>query len=252
MTPFLRAVLEADRPALFLDFDGTLAAIAMRPEGVRLAPARRRLLRGLSERMPVVIVSGRALDDLGPRIGIEGMTLAGNHGLEIRCEDKVWVHPAAVRSRSRLETALEKIAAGLPSVRGARLEDKGASAAIHFRASAAGSGPKIAHLVGEGLAGLEPWLEARPGKKILEIRPRTDWNKGAAVRRILSGLKPCTTPVYIGDDRTDEDAFLALAGKGPTARVGGRGPTAARFRLAGVDEVWAFLRALAGNRNSPA
>lgn len=252
MKAFLDAVLDTTRPALFLDFDGTLAPIEPRPEGVRLTPDRCHLLRRLAAKLPLAVISGRSLDDLATRIGVAGLALAGNHGLEIRTGQKVWTHPAAIRARSRLRTALGRIALGLSDIPGAFLEDKGATASIHFRVSPGGSGKKVDRLVRKSLAGLESWLEVRPGKKVREIRPRAAWDKGAAVWRIVSGLRPGTTPVYIGDDRTDEDAFRVLSGSGLTARVGGKGPTGARFRLADVEEVWAFLKALAKDREKHA
>jgi len=238
------AVLRADKPAMFLDFDGTLAEIRPRPELARLSAARRNSLRRLAERIPVAVVSGRPLDELERLIGLDDLILAGNHGLAIRTPAGRWTPPRAAGARPRLERFLARAEAGLADVPRAFAEDKGLTASLHVRLSPPGSQARVARLAAEAAAGLDRWLEIRSGKKVVEVRPRLDWDKGRAVRRILAGLEAGSTPIYIGDDRTDEDAFLALAGRGLTARVGRRGPSAAGFRLDGVDDVWRILRAL--------
>lgn len=248
MSDFRQALAAAQQPALFLDFDGTLVPIRMRPTLARLSPARRVFLRRLAASYPTAIVSGRPLGELEGLIGVPGPALVGNHGLEIRTSAGTWVHAAAARGRRRLEQALGRITPGLRAIPRAFIEDKGLTASLHFRLSPRGAEARVRRLADESLAGLEPWLELRPGKKVIEIRPRVGWDKGAAVRRLLAGLRPGTTPVYIGDDRTDEDAFRALAGIGLTARVGGRGPTAAGYRLAGVEDVWTALKGLRRTR----
>ncbi len=244
MRPFLEAALGAEKPALFLDFDGTLVPIAPRPESVRMTAGRREALRRLAAVIPVAVVSGRPLTELDSLVGARGLALAGNHGLEIRTRSGLWVHPGAAKMRPRLERALARAAPALASIPGFFIEDKGLTASLHFRLARPGSRARIARLAAEAVAGLERRLDIRTGKKVIEIRPRVNWDKGRAVRRIQAGLTAGSTPIYIGDDRTDEDAFRALAGRGLTARVGGCGPTTAGFRLAGVGEVWSVIRAL--------
>ena len=89
-------------------------------------------------------------------------------------------------------------------------------------------------------------LKLTEGKKVFEIRPAVAWDKGKAVLCLMDRLDPQgrATPVYLGDDRTDEDAFRALAGRGLTVCIGGRRPTAAQYRLPDVAAVWRFLQAL--------
>ncbi len=244
MRPFLDAALEAEKPALFLDFDGTLVSIAPRPESVRMTAGRRESLRRLAALIPVAIVSGRTLIELDRLLGAHGLILAGNHGLEIRTRSGLWIHPRAAKTRPCLKRVLARAAPALAAIPGAFIEDKGLTVSLHFRLARPGSGGRIAGLAAAAVAGLERRLEIRTGKKVVEIRPRVDWDKGRAVRRIQGDLEDGSTPIYIGDDRTDEDAFRALAGRGLTARVGGRGPTAAGFQLAGVGEVWIVIRAL--------
>ena len=81
------------------------------------------------------------------------------------------------------------------------------------------------------------------GHEVIEIRP-TDANKGRTVCALLAAYAPGALPVYIGDDRTDEDAFACLPPESITIRVGASVPSRARFRLAAPADVYSFLRAL--------
>ena len=234
--------------AVFLDFDGTLVDIQERPDEVRLPPRRRALLARLGRRTLVGIVSGRPLAELRRTVGVPGLAYVGNHGLEILFGGRSWVHPKASRRArmvGRTAAAIEAACGGIP---GLIVEDKGLTASVHYRLCSPRArrlvGPLVAREVGRGRGA----LVLTRGKMVLEIKPAVGWDKGRGVLRLMdmAGCAASCEPVYIGDDRTDEDAFRALAGRGTTVRVGGRGPTGARFRLPGVDDVWDFLGALPG------
>ncbi|WP_119360139.1 trehalose-phosphatase, partial [Meiothermus luteus] len=130
----------------------------------------------------------------------------------------------------------------LPPCPGVWVEDKGYALALHYRgAQDEKEAARCLEVWLEGMRGLLQGLglEVLPGKKVLEIKPQ-GVNKGQAVLRLLA-RHPGHTPVYIGDDTTDEAAFLALKGLGLTFKVG-EGPTAAEGRLRDVEEVVAYLK----------
>jgi trehalose 6-phosphate phosphatase len=246
MRALLRAVREHPALALFLDFDGTLVPIQSDPETVRLTPAQKKILGRIGRKFPTAVVSGRSLEDLRDRVDLPKIAYAGNHGLEIRHGRTLWSHPEAKKTVPVIKQALRETDWRLRGVPGILLDDKGLSASVHFRGARTVDVRKIVRTLRE-IAPTGPGrLKLTPGKKVMEIRPAVDWDKGRAVLCLLNRLDPGkkTTPLYLGDDRTDEDAFRALSGTGLTVRVGGPHPTAARFRIRNVAEVWRFLESL--------
>ena len=221
-----------------LDFDGTLTEIDDDPEAPSLAPERREILaRVPAARRWLAIVSGRALHDVRARIGIEGAIVVGNHGLEIEgAEVSLRLAPTGTENR------LSALLSSLPLDDAASIEEKGPTASLHVRPR--GDDARHAAL---GAAIRRPVEAAgfvlRPGKAVWEIRPAGAADKGEAIRRLLHLLPGAAAEraIYVGDDRTDEDAFLAL-GDGLTARVGPPAvETAARYRIPDPAAVYRFL-----------
>ncbi|MFV0317297.1 MAG: trehalose-phosphatase [Microthrixaceae bacterium] len=197
--------------ALFSDFDGTLAPIVMNPADAAAAPGILESLDALAEHMPVAIVSGRALEDLRSLVGSERLWLAGSHGFEIAAPGGVRSDVAVDDSVLRaMELACDDLRAAVESVPGTRLELKPYSAAVHYRNSPAAQVPALADAVRRA-AQRHPELRVLEGKKIFELRPAVDWNKGSALRLILERMHTHdAVPVYLGDDLTDEDAFAEI------------------------------------------
>lgn len=226
------------RPLLFLDYDGTLAPIVDDPSAAVPHPAVPDLLASLAERVPLVIVTGRDLAALGCLLGGRHRAV-GLHGAEHGWSDGT-VERRATEAHA---DALRALRAAVPDVAGVRVEDKGAAFAVHYRG---------APDEGAARAALEAWAEAVPaglvpiwGKAVVELRA-DGVSKGVAVAAIAAE-HPGRTPVYLGDDVTDEDAFAALAALGRdavTVKVGD-GDTAAGWRLADVEAVVAYLRRFA-------
>ena len=235
-----------ERLFIFLDYDGTLVRIRRTPDVATLHPARRRLLERLAGKAFVCVVSGRSLSDIRRTVGIPGLSYAGNHGLEISLHDRLWVHPRARAIGPSLEKTVRRIEVGLSGFAGAFVERKGVTASVHYRLMARRLVPDLKAAVGKAVGAAGGRIVLTEGKKVIELRPRFAWDKGSAVREILRRQRPGpgAVTIYIGDDRTDEDAFEALRRRAVTIRVGMRGSTAARFRLTGVDAVWRLLRAL--------
>jgi trehalose 6-phosphate phosphatase len=198
-----RLAEEPAQTALFLDVDGVLAPIVARPEDACVPEETRTELRRLHARYALVAcISGRAGEDARRIVGVRELTYVGNHGLELEPDADEW--------RARLRSFLDE-------TDWLATEDKGLTAALHYRdvpdeSLARRKLDAIAERArAEGLA-------ARYGRKVLELVPPLDANKGTAVRRLLEE-RGLDRALYAGDDTTDLDAFAALDGVTLAVRV---------------------------------
>jgi trehalose-phosphatase len=242
----IRAAAGSRGLALFLDYDGTLSPIVERPEDAVLDPKTREVLQRLARRYPVAIVSGRDLEDVRARVGIEGLSYAGCHGFEIAGPRGNRVHGAAAAAAPQLAAAADQVAHEVKGLPGVQLERKRFTLAVHYR-RARESDVRAVHEAVERAQARHPALRVTSGKKVFELQPDVDWDKGRAVLWLIETLKlEDALPVYIGDDVTDEDAFRALAHRGVGIAVQeAPQPTAAQYTLRDPDEVRALLAGLA-------
>ena len=122
------------------------------------------------------------------------------------------------------------------------MEDKEFSASVHYRQAREQDRPHVSDIVRDTVAHVADLFRVNHGLEVFEIRPKVKWNKGSAAKFIitLSGF-PDALPIYLGDDVTDEDAFLALD-EGITVRIGRSSGTAARFHLEDQQSVDEFLK----------
>lgn len=239
-----------------LDVDGTLAPIAPRPADAAVPPDTRRLLASLARHPDVTVafVSGRAAADVERLAGVHGAWIIGNHGFEIVRPDGAPVSNMSLGSgRDAVAAAVQEIGAAADAMPGVLIEDKHWTASVHFRLAAPSIVPAVRRAVQR--AADRHGLRVMEGKKVLEIRPNRDVNKGTAalqlVRQVLAGRPGAV--LYIGDDATDEDAFVSLRAAMPgavTVRVthGDAARTAAEFGLADTSAVAEFLGWLAAER----
>lgn len=230
---------------LGLDFDGTLSPIASKPGLAELPLQNKRLLQRLLrlKRARVAIVSGRALADIKRKVPVPGLIFVGNHGLEIEDLDGVvWVHPQAkkqVKLMKRLAGLLARELKGFPGV---FVEDKGLTLSVHYRRLPRYLSPTPIHeRITMLIDGLGHRVRLRLGKKVWEIRPALDWNKGFAIRRLMGAKVGEWTPVLVGDDHTDEEGFKSLGPEAITVRVGYKKDSHARFRVKNQRQVCALL-----------
>jgi trehalose 6-phosphate phosphatase len=199
--------------ALLTDVDGTIAPVVLRPEDAAVLPDARALLERLADRYALVAcISGRQALDARRLVGVDGITYAGNHGLEVLLPNESEPRPdpsldGHERDARRFVESLDH--AELESL-GLRVEDKGVIQALHWRGSPTESAAEArAHEV----AADAEWrgLGARWGRKVLEIRPPVQLGKGEAIEHLLQG-RGVKNAMYAGDDHTDIDAFRALRG----------------------------------------
>jgi trehalose-phosphatase len=233
------------RPALFLDYDGTLTPIVDRPEDAHIDPAMRAALRAAAAVMPVAIVSGRDLDDVAALVDLDELIYAGSHGFDIRGPDLRLEQPEGVDALEDLADAAERLHQRLAAIDGAQVERKRFAIAVHYRRVAAEQVPQVEQAVAATAQAL-PTLKRTGGKQIYELRPDIDWDKGRAVTWLLAQLDldgPDVLPIYIGDDDTDEDAFRALAERGGIGILVSAAPhpSTAAYRLRDADAVRALL-----------
>jgi trehalose 6-phosphate phosphatase len=223
----LLAELAGSKVLLAFDYDGVLAPLVTAPDGRQMRAVTVRLLEEVARRYPVAVVSGRAFRDLARLVPTPGVTRVGNHGFEVG-------RPTAV-PRQVLQQVAEwegELRLRLADVPGWHLEHKRSTLSIHYglRRDWRRAEPAI-RAAGAALRG----ARLLPGKKVLNLIPSAFPNKGDAVRTVIRRLR-LDLALFLGDDLTDEDVFRI----GPPEVVGvrvGPGTSAARWRLAGQDDV---------------
>jgi trehalose 6-phosphate phosphatase len=230
--------LELSGTALFLDLDGTLAPIAARPDDVGPDPRRSHLLERLRADAGgrLAVISGRTLADLDRILERSVASLAGVHGLTRRtgagAMSTVAAHPGH-------DAALDALNAFASAHSGLIVEDKGQSVTLHYRL--APEFASAARVEAERVAA-QTGLTLQPGRMVMELRAPGP-GKGDSVRAFM-GEAPFAgaRPIFMGDDLTDEDGFQAATALGGFGvLVGSARPTAARYRLAGVEQALAWL-----------
>ena len=248
--PAIAERLAGKRPALFLDYDGTLAPIAARPELARMSPAMRGIVSRLGKLCPVAVVSGRGREDVQRLVGIDSISYAGSHGFDIRGPGGREMNPGQGEAFvPRLRQAEAEIRARLDGIEGALVEAKKYAFAVHYRLVSEADRPRLDAAVAE-VAGRYGELRKKGGKMVHEFLPGVDWDKGKAVNWLLTALEldgADTLPFDLGDDLTDEDAFAVVRESGIGILVAeSPGETKARYGLRDVEEVGTFLEGLAG------
>ncbi len=237
--------LRGKRPALFLDYDGTLTPIVGRPELAVLTDERRAVLEKIASRFPTAIISGRGRDDVERLVGIPELAYAGSHGFDIVGPGGAsvghavadWIEPVMERVAREVKPKLERI-------EGVVIEEKRFSVAVHYRLVDEADVARVESIV-DGAIATDGRLKKAHGKKVFEVRPDLDWDKGKALLLLLEALGlggPDVVPFYIGDDVTDEDAFAVLRDRGVGVVVSeAPRPTEATYWVQAPWEVYAFF-----------
>lgn len=239
-------IKKAKKILFFLDYDGTLTPIRKRPELARLQRDVKILLKAISRKgwAEVFIISGRALRDIKRLVGIKSLSYSGNHGIEFYGPRLKYTNPTAKSLRGEIQNSFRILKNKFNSKK-IIVENKVYTLSVHYRLLRPSKIPALKKAFAEATKKLSKNRKIRitRGKKVFEVRPNISWNKGSIVKEILKKIeiKKCL-PIYIGDDITDEDAFMALGKKGISilvARDGRR--TAAQYRLDSPGAVARFL-----------
>ncbi|KMZ58413.1 putative trehalose-phosphate phosphatase [Zostera marina] len=257
------------RFVLFLDYDGTLSPIVANPDRAFMSNAMRSAVKHAAEYFPTAIITGRSYDKVYEFIGLTELYYAGSHGMDIigpiKKSDPAVDHnlypllqhqPACSRFIPMIENVFRSLVENTKAIKGARIENNKFCVTVHYRLVDQNNWPKIAEIVLDILKEY-PDLKLTHGRKVLEVRPVIDWNKGRAVEFLLESLGLSNSddviPIYVGDDQSDEDAFTVL-------RKANRGfgiivssiprETNAFYSLRDPSEVLYFLKYLVRWKNS--
>lgn len=229
----------ANRLALFLDVDGTLAPITSRPELTRVPVDTRRSLVALQRKgAALAALSGRPLVQVRRLLHPLDIPVGGSHGAQLGLGAG-----RSIRANGRLPDGLvEFLQTGVSALPGVWLERKPAALAVHWR-QAPDRGAEVANLAQRALEFAPGW-NMLCGHYVHELRP-SGRNKGVALRRLMrQSAFRSRWPLAIGDDRTDEDAFAAaLALGGSAIRIGPPTATIAPWCLPDVAALADWLRA---------
>lgn len=241
----------SEHPAVFLDYDGTLTPIVDDPAAATIGDEERAVLRSLAEKMPVAIVSGRGLDDVRGHVSVEGLTYSGSHGFEIEHPDgNRTIQEDAAVAVPQLDEAEEQLVERSEGLTGVMIERKPYAIAVHTRRAESDEIRAAAGELAREVVAHFDNLVLRGGKEIHELRPALDWDKGAALSHLLDQLPGDPVPLYIGDDETDEDGFLAVrreSGLGVLVGTASGAETWADFTLTQPRETLELLAHLAGS-----
>ena len=254
-------IKSASRVLLLFDYDGTLTPIVGRPELAILSEESRQLLKNLSHKRHFIVgvVSGRGLNDIQSKVGVNGIIYVGNHGFEIEGPELNYVHPIDNDEiKSIMGTLSQMLNNSLGTIRGVIVEDKRFTVSIHYRLVKKKEIDRVKDILQRVVeaARLSDKVKITHGKKVYEIRPDVHWHKGMAVKLIIEkygskGRKDVFLPVYVGDDLTDEDAFRVIEKyDGVSVYVGGVNPQSiARYYLRSCKEVNKFIKELLKIKN---
>ncbi|CAN0842027.1 Probable trehalose-phosphate phosphatase G [Linum grandiflorum] len=217
--------------AVFLDYDGTLSPIVDDPDQAIMSEEMRSAVRNVAKYFPTAIISGRSREQVFKLVGLTELYYAGSHGMDIKGPtNQTSSHLKFVESSDKqgkeenlfqparefipmIDEVFRTLVENTKEIKGAKVENHKFCTSVHYRNVDEKNWPIIAQRVHDILKDY-PRLRLTHGRKVLEVRPEIEWDKGKAVEFLLESLglsnRDNVLPVYIGDDRTDEDAFKVL------------------------------------------
>jgi len=241
----LAAVLRL-QPLMAFDFDGTLAPIVARPDDARISAAVATRLKALASKLPVAIVTGRAVADVRERLGFDPQFIVGNHGAEPDIASATSGTRADALTgpldglRITLQTHGELLHA-----EGVAVEDKGLSIALHYRLSR--DRVRAQRLIADLLTPEPTGLRLFAGKMVVNAVAANAPDKAQAVHALVARLGAAAA-FFAGDDVNDEPVFVAAPAHWLTLRIGREDPASrARFCLEGPQEMAMLLERVLSN-----
>jgi trehalose 6-phosphate phosphatase len=234
----LAAVLRL-QPLMAFDFDGTLAPIVARPDEARIPPAVAASLQALASRLPVAIITGRAVADVRERLGFEPQFIVGNHGAEAD-SDAATASILAIPLDGLRATL--RAHAGMLQAAGVVVEDKGLSIALHYRLSR--DPARAQGLINDLLTPEPAGLRFFAGKMVVNAVAAVAPDKAQAVQLLVARLGAAAA-FFAGDDVNDEPVFVSAPAHWLTVRIGCDEITShAQFCLDGPEEMATLLERL--------
>lgn len=236
------------KPVIFLDYDGTLTPIVNNPREAYLSTSMRDVVSRVAADLPVAIVSGRERKNVQQLVGLEQVYYAGSHGYDISGPDNIRLELSEAQALvPELKACHQQLQDTITGFTGAELELKHYSIAVHYRNLNPAWVDALQAQVNAVLQHF-PYLRLKGGKKVFEVQPALDWDKGRAMLWLMDHIgdtSPPSYPIFIGDDLTDETAFEKMPQPGLGILVGPvEWQTAAQYYLPDVREVEAFLMAV--------
>ncbi|XVF36737.1 hypothetical protein REPUB_Repub19eG0084000 [Reevesia pubescens] len=216
---------------MFLDYDGTLSPIVEDPDQAFMPREMRATVRDVARYFPTAIVTGRCREKVYSFVKLAGLYYACSHGMDIKgpsksckykkfcdIQGKQGVHfQPASKFLPMIDEVYKALVEKTKSIQGAKVENNKFCVSVHFRCVDEKSWATLAEQV-RSVLNEYPELQLTQGRKVFEIRPTIEWDKGRALEYLLKELGYANSndvlPVYIGDDRTDEDAFKVLRDRG--------------------------------------
>ncbi|MDI6765908.1 MAG: trehalose-phosphatase [Bacteroidota bacterium] len=230
---------------LFLDYDGTIVSIKKHPSLAVLPLITRTLIAQLARHsnISVCIVTGRSLNDIRNLLGIKNILYAANHGFQIHHKKRTWIHPDVKRVLPLIKKVEGALVKGLKPIKGFLIENKGFTLSVHYRNVKPEDVQQLKIILKIIVSLFYEALKLTAGKKVIEVRPQIQWDKGKAILKILKMYRVTdkSTVIFIGDDKTDEDAFRLLPSHAITIRVAKNKSTYAKYYLRNSSEVRQLL-----------
>ncbi|XP_062154188.1 probable trehalose-phosphate phosphatase C isoform X1 [Alnus glutinosa] len=263
--------------AVFLDYDGTLSHIVDDPDRAFMSDEMRGAVREVAKLFPTAIISGRSREKVKDFVKLSNVYYAGSHGMDIMAPARPrkyndGKHQTVALDKKESEVLFQPAKKFLPAIQeiftileektkkiqGARVEDNSFCISVHFRQVRKEDYGMLEEKV-KSVVENYPEFHLTEGKMVLEVRPSIDWNKGHALEYLLDTLGFSSSagdvlPLYIGDDRTDEDAFKVIRSRGgqgyPIIVSSAPKDTSASYSLRDPSEVLAFLLRLGKSRKA--
>ncbi|XP_078160083.1 putative trehalose-phosphate phosphatase 6 [Carex rostrata] len=219
----IMAISKGKKIVMFLDYDGTLSPIVDDPDRAYMSESMREAVKDVAMHFPTAIVSGRCTDKVLSFVRLKELYYAGSHGMDIVGPT---IGPKNMKSKTKevlcqpasdflpiIEEISKTLTEKTKMIPGAKVENNKFCVSVHYRCVDEKKWGTLAEQV-KSVLNQYPKLRLTQGRKVLEIRPTIKWNKGNALEFLLETLGYADSnevfPVYIGDDRTDEDAFKVL------------------------------------------
>jgi trehalose-phosphatase len=241
----LLQISHSNRRFLFFDYDGTLVPIKKQPSLATLPSKTRSLISQLAMQPNyfVGIVTGRSLTDIRKLVRISNILYAANHGFQINHKKLAWIHPDAKIVLPLLTKVEAALLNALATIKGVLIENKGLTLSVHYRNVRPMHVLRLKKVLKQIIQPYDEILIITTGKKVIEVRPCISWDKGYAILKILKIFRANKKPyiIFIGDDKTDEDAFELLPSQAVTIRVGKNKSSNAKYFVRNTSEVCQIL-----------